>query len=914
MQGKVTGVNIVGSSGSPGAGTRIVIRGASSFSRNNQPLYVIDGIPFNNDSYSTEGQLVSGSAYSNRGLDIDPNDIASMSVLKGLAATALYGERAAAGAIIITTKSGKGGSAKKGMEVTYRLGYAIETISKLPSYQKTYGQGGDGIYSGTFLSSWGPAYSDITDGQVPDWKGNTVPFQFYSSVEDFFRTGGNLDNSITVSGGGEKSNLSATFSNSQLEGFIPNTNFNRTNLKLGGNTFLDNGLYISGSLSYMKSTQTAIPQGATDAATANAATAQLWYMPTSLDLYRYPYENEKGLNQHYRATFDHPLFGAYKNPYTSDVNRIFTTTKVGYDITKWLSAEFRVGYDSYSQVNTQTYAPSSQAGGQVGAYIEDRLSFQAYETYFSLNFNKNITEDINLKAIVGHNVRNQSSNNQSLRGTGFVAQGISDLDNLSSVVAFGGQRTETALVGVYADITLGYRNYLFLNLTGRNDWSSTLPKDGNSFFYPSVSTSFVFTDAFDIKSEVLTFGKLRAAVSQAGVAASAYATNPLALTPNQSYGNNLSGLALPFKGVGGVAVDDGGGNIALEPEITTEIEVGTELGFLKNSRIIVDFSYYNRVSKGQIYGVAVAPSSGLYTQQRNSGEVRNKGIELGVTAGILRLPFGLNWDMNVNFTRNRSMVEKLSPGLENLPLGGRYGNLGVYAVPGQPYGVVLGTRIARDDEGNALINPATGLYIPTNSTDLVIADPNPDFIMGVNNAFSYKGLRLSFLIDWKQGGQIYSNTLTLLRGRGISEFTDIDRSQSYVLPGVLGNPATGEAILNEDGQTIENTTYLSAWDYHWRTGDASGIRELGVYDATVIRLREITLNYTLPKSLLGKLPIGSVSIGAMARNLWFFTPNIPKEYGFDPETSSLGIGNSQGLDTNYMPSNRRYGFNLSVTF
>jgi len=914
LTAKIPGVNIQGSNGAPGASTNITIRGNSSILGDNQPLFVVDGIPFDNSSPRTQNSLVSGAPYSSRALDIDPNDVQSVSVLKGAAAAALYGSRAANGVILITTKSGKG-TGRQGFEVSYQTTYTREEVAGIPEYQNKFGQGGttgggSGVYSNAFFGSWGPGLNDIE--QVVDWQGNIVDFQTYpNNVEDYFETGHNWENSVTIRGSGEKSNVALTVSNLTTDGFIPNSSLDRTNIKLNANSQLDNGLFVGGSLSYMNTDQMGPPTGGGGVVSSGFST-QLWFIPRSYDLNDYPYIDENNQSNYYRTGEDHPLFSAFENPFTSRVSRIFANTSLGYDITDWLNVSYKIGVDSYNQSNKQVFAASSQFAPAGNITVDDTY-FRSIESNFIVTFDKDLTEDFHLNALVGHNFNQRENDRQSFSGTGITVFGIDDLDNTQNVIPNGGTYFKRRLVGLYTNLSLSYRDYLFLGFTGRNDWSSTLPIGNNSFFYPAATLGLVFTEAFNIESEIFNFGKLRLAYGRVGNDAPLYSTQEF-LFVNPNFGTSLGNVTFPFNGTPGLTLSNTLGNPNLTPEFTTEIEIGTELRFL-NNRVNLDITYFDRETTDQIFTVSRAPSSGFTSQILNAGSVTNKGWEIGVDITPIQLSNGFTWNLYGTFTAIENEVNSLIDGVDRIGTASNFFSFGTFAVPGEPYGVIQGSSIARDSLGNALIDPTNGYWITNPDNAVTIGDPNPDFIAGLSNTFTYKGVSLSFLFDWKQGGDLYSLTLANLRGRGVIQETATGnvRQEAFLLPGVLGDPSNPGTPLTdpETGELIENTLQIDANDYFWRTS-SNAPRELGVYDATVIRLREVSLSYTIPEKLLSNIFIGSASISVVGRNLWFNAPNMPN--GFDPETNGRGSGNGQGLDLAYVPNSRRYGVSLNVTF
>lgn len=943
LQGKVAGVNIASSSGLPGSSTRITIRGNSSLFGNNQPLFVVDGIPFDNSFNATSNQLTGGTQYGSRIADLDPNNIESMTVLKGGPAAALYGVRAANGVIVITTKSGASKSSRKGLEITYSAGFALEQISNLPDFQNKYGTGSRGNYAEA-NGSWGPAFDRDGPGvnynsngtftpnggevdSIPYWSSykavfpngpDMVPYQAYpNNVSDFFEIGKVLDNSISVTGGNDKSVLTAVLSRTKNEGFVPGSEFTRNNISLGGNTTLANGFHVGGNLSYINSLQKSPLLGSG----GGSVLARTIYPGRNWDITGQPKENPNTLGNVFflGAAADNPYWSAKNSGYESLVERMISSFNIGYDVNDWLSFNYKIGINTYNEARQEFIRKGSVSASGIGQLIEDNIFFKEIESNFLASISKEINSDLRLKATLGHNINERTNNRQSVLASNQVVFDIIDIDNFNSVVPNGGTYSQRRLMGVFADLTLDWKDYLFLNVTGRNDWSSTLPVEQRSFFYPAVSSSFVFTEAFGLTSKVLTSGKLRAGLSKVGNDAPIYSLNPTyAVNPvSLAYAGGVYIQDTPFLGQPGTTISGGAlYDPKLTPEFTSEFEVGADLGFW-NDRVSLSATMYNKRTTDQIAPVGLPGESGYNTLLTNFGEISNKGVEIGLNIVPVSLNNGFKWEIYTAFTRNRNIVEKLRDGVDELILRNLFtGSVTPKLIPGKPYGVLMGTYNLKDDNGNFLIDPATGLLIE--STDLKqIGDPNPDFVMGVTNTFRFKGLSLSAVIDYKHGGDLYSNTNTFLLGRGVTTDTQ-DREGTFIVPGVYGDTNTQQPILDNDGQPIVNTTQVMKNDLYFQTSGGSfainGSDEVSIWDATVVRLREVALGFDLPKSLLQKTPFGNVSISLTGRNLWYKAPNFPKGSNYDPEANSFGASNVQGIEYTTVPSVKRYGFNLRVTF
>lgn len=965
LQGKMPGVNIVGGGGAPGQSTKINIRGMSSLTGSTQPLFVVDGIPFDN-SVNANGGSANNTVFSNRAFDLDPNNIESISVLKGAAAAALYGSRAANGVVVVTTKAGKK-NAKKGLEITYNSSLNFQKVSGIPDYQDTYTQGSNQVYNGGFIGNWGAPFPDKVDeinakygtsytkiygtytgtgingtgtkngqpypeGTAPhpltslafpvnlgsrslfpeymDADGYPAPYQIqpHDIVGGFFRTGKQVDNSLQISAGNEKANINAGLSRMSQEGIVPNQEAKRTTLFFGGNAQLENGLFLSGNVNYVNTTQQS-PQSAGSAfndyyggAGAQSIYARIFYLPRNYDLNGLPFESPlDGSNMFYRA-LDNPRWIAKYNLYNSEVNRVYGNLTATYSVTPWLELLAKGGVNTYSESRRNVIRPGGSALPLGAVYTQDLTNTELNFDYMA-TINKDFTEDLSFKLLLGLNQNERKYSDRLVTGNQIVVPGLYKTNATGTqIVGFDFNRLRR-LYGAYFDMSLSYKDYLFFNASGRNDWSSTLPKENNSYFYPSASLSFIFTDALSISSNVLSSGKLRLAAAKVGRDADPYLTrtNFFINTAYQNAGTtNRGGLS------------DLLGNSNLKPEFTTEYEVGADLKFF-NNKVGLDVTYFTRQATEQIAYASVSRSSGFSQQVVNVGRLDNKGWEIGLDMTPVSLSNGFTWNSYVAFTRIRTEVVDAGPTGE-IFIGGAGSTFGTIHRNGQPYGQIFGTKQARDEEGNLLIDKDTGL--PFNAaTSAIIGNPNPDFNLGWTNTFSWKGITLSALIDWKQGGDFYSFTgaSLLLRGQLANS---VEREALRVVPGVYGDPATYEAVLDDNGNKIKNTTGITAFDSHFSNGwGAYGADETNVYDGTVIRLREVSIGYSIPKSVLSKTPFGSARLSVSGRNLWWKAPNVLEGLNLDPEfLSEASDSNIQGFEYGATPTTKRYGFNLSLTF
>ncbi|NSL89108.1 SusC/RagA family TonB-linked outer membrane protein [Chitinophaga solisilvae] len=912
LQGKVAGVDIRTSQGTPGAATRINIRGNTSFFGNNEPLIVVDGIPYNNDQVTTSSQTSGGGAYSSGLSSLDPNDIASMTVLKGAAAAALYGSRASNGAVIITTKSGSASLSKRKLEVTYSTSVSFETISSYPKYQNDYGTGNAFTYANA-NGSWGPKFGTLDS--IPVWPNylQAFPGLFPASgkmkyqavpnnVKDLFRTGFISENSIGVNGGNEKSSISATASYLSQDGYVPHSFFNRGNLSVGGITRLTNGLTVNANFAYSTSNQAGSVFGENQVSGAASSFARNLFLGRTWNLAGLPNTDASGKPVSTNSSqYDNPLWAFAHNTVNTSTDRYVAGIKFNYDILPWFSASYQIGTNTNVLDRKETIDIGSRGAESVGQITRQRYRFQEIESNLIGTFTPKLrNEDFGFKAIVGHNVNQRTTVSQVVLGKTIIVPGIYNLNNTKNLLPQSDDFIRRRLWGVFAEIDLDYKKWLYLILTGRNDWSSTLPKDNRSYFYPSAAASFIFTDALKMNSKVLTFGKLRASWAKVGRDA-----NPYSLA-------SIFNVNSAFLGQPGVMQFPTAGNNKLKPEFTQDFEVGTTLEFF-DRRIALDFAWYSRLSTNQIAPLTLPPSSGYGQVFDNYGKLTNKGIEVDLNVIPVRTK-DLTWSLHWVFTRNRSIVKELKEGVLRLPLAGVLDEMSPYLEPGMPYGYLRGTTDARDKDGALLIDPNTGFLI-RNLDQGMVGNPNPDFKTGLSTTLNYKGIFLNALFDLTRGGDIYSVTVSSLLGRGVTLDTR-DRENVYIIPGYYGDlNSPGTPLLDSKGQRIPNTTQISLFEnYFGETFAINSATEWNVYDATVWTFREVTLGYDFPKSIFSKTPIGGLTLTLTGRNLWFYAPGMPKYTHFNPEVGSFGSTNTQGIELSGAPTTRRYGVNLKVTF
>jgi outer membrane receptor protein involved in Fe transport len=554
--------------------------------------------------------------------------------------------------------------------------------------------------------------------------------------------------------------------------------------------------------------------------------------------------------------------------------------------------------------------------GGLGEVIDDYSSWMELDHFLRLNINKKITDDLTIQAYVANNINQRTSKDQAYVGTEFIDFNIVDIDNTTKVLNNGGGYSRRRLIGLLGEVSLQYKDYLVLTAAGRNDWSSTLPVSKRSFFYPNVSASFIFSDALHIDPSFMSMGKIRAGWTRTGNDASPY---DISTTYNINPQFVSQSVQFPFKGVAGSTLggipgtNDVIADPKLTPEFTRTIELGTDLQFY-SGRISLGFTYYSTLTTNGIAAQSLPAVSGFTQYLTNFGNLSNRGEEIMLGLTPVQMSNGFRWDINANFTHNRNKVEKLAPGVDEIVVRNLFaGGITPVLRPGHDYGVMRGTVDARDSKGNLLIDPSNGQLIRSPNV-AIVGNPNPDFKVGVTNSFSYKGVMLSVLVDWTQGGDIYSQTIYSELGRGVTKDTE-NREMNWVIPGVIGDVNTQQPVLNGEGKEIPNTIQVEKNDlYFGETFGVNAADEWNVFDATVVRIREASLSYSLPKSMLSKTPFGAISISLTGRNLWYRAPNVPKHTHFDPETGTFGTGNAQGFEFDNVPSTRRFGINLRLSF
>lgn len=931
LQGKIPGVQINPTGGIAGTGASINIRGYSSLTGSTQPLWVVDGVPFNSSTNQSSDFSTGGAAVaSSRFLDLDPNTIESINVLKGLAATVLYGDQGRNGVILVTTKAG---SAKKGApEIIFQQSTSLSEIASAPKFQDSYGVGFQQLY-GAFFSNWGPHFDEIdsvghpyqflSDPELlnayPKYFFKRVPYEPAPNVLGFFRKGVVSNSSISLAGGSEKLAYNTSVAYTKEQGYTPGNDLTRLNINMGFNTAVTSNFSIKFS-SLFSSTDLATPplNGATGGGASFSGVPSLYanflYTPRSVDILNWEYETPTHRSIFYRGGNDIPnarWIAAYSKQ-TDITNRFFNTASFVYDFSDNLNLTYRVGLDSYTQKQTRevnrgigpTYAVPDR-----GIFQTTTITNVIWNHDVLLGYRKELSSDLNLTAILGGNARNDTFQRDGLYSEGQSVFGDMRHSNFSTAsardIAFAGnfiaRQTEQQRYGVLADLKFDYKGYLFFNLSGRNDWNSAHEKGHNTKFYPSASASFDLTEAISgIKSSKIDFLKLRAGFGTSAGFASPYTTRTVIAQNLRGYLPAGQTATVPQQTIGNTL-----GNPKLNPELQREVEAGIEGKFL-NNRLSLDFTLFNRSTKDLITVAPVDPSSGYTQTWVNVGKLSNKGIEVGLTGTPLKMANGLQWDITWNFTKVNPMVEDLGTSIDEVVLAG-FTTRGNFAIPGKPTYTIKGSGASRAPDGSRIVG-GDGQYLVA-PTILELGNPNPKFTTTLINTLSWKGFTFMFQWDYRHRGVMYNSTASALIGRGVSsDAATFNHDHTFILPGVrqVGTGSDGTPVY----QT--NDIQITAADYGFNTQFFAD--EVGIFDGTIIRLREVSLSYNLPKSILSKTPIKGASLTLNGNNLWFNAVNVPEGINYDTEVASQGVDQGIGFDYLTGPSVRRYGLVLRLTF
>ncbi len=889
LRGRLAGVNVTSAGGAPGAGTNIVIRGINSLNPNadNQPLFVIDGIPISNNTNTFGGNGSDNFQNTNRAADINPNDIASISVLKGPAASALYGLRAANGAIIITTKSGQAGKARLDFKTTY----SFDDVARRPPMQTIYGNGNGGRFY--FPNAQGvnvPTFNTFG----PPIRGNT---QVYDVWDEVFRTGHQFQNSLTYSGGNEKATFFTSVSSLNQTGVVPNSKYSRITTKLAGTLKASDKFSVNGSASYIKSGGTnpggGVSNGVIFYAMQHTNTADIG-----------DYRNPDGSQQIYNAAIDNPLYFAENSYLSDDVNRFIGYVGADYTPADWLTVNYKIGLDQYSDFRERVSAPGLLIS-RLGTITEQRIGYRELNSNFLITGQRSFGEDFNGSLLLGNQLTHIRTTDLSATGNEYIVSGFTSINNLTAYTTRNFP-TERTIIGFFADAKLDWRRTLYLNLTARNDISSTLPEANRSFFYPSVSLGFVFTEPFGLESNpVFNYGKIRTSYAEVGKDASPYQTGIYYQT-YPAFGN-----------VAGARASTTFGSENLRPERTKGFEVGLELQFLRN-RVGLDAAYAIQNSIDQIVPVPVSYATGYDVYVTNAGQIQNRSIELLLNAKIMERG-SFSWNTSLNWSRVRGEVLSMPPGVSEIVFNPETPWVKQIIREGGRPGDWYGWRYSRVEDRSSpyygqLVIMSDGLPDVNNNyrgrplaeSDL-IGNAFPDWTGGINNSIAWKGFNLSFLFSFRKGGEVFDIARWRRYFTGTGAETEL-RYKEVIFKGVKNTGTLDNPQYVPNDIPVEITPenlYRDAFNYRLAAENN------GFQDASWIRLQNITLGYNLPGSLIGRTPFRNIGVSVSANNLWVTTPFV----GFDPEASTYGSGsNAYGYVGTNVPTTRSiyFGLNLSL--
>jgi TonB-linked SusC/RagA family outer membrane protein len=921
LNGKVAGLSVLNTSGISGSGTNINIRGISTITGGaSTPLFIVDGVPFDGGNNGGDNfQYGGGTSSSSRFLDLDPNNIESVNVLKGLSATTLYGEAARNGVILVTTKNGSTRKIGKKLEITASQSLFTNKVANLPDYQNTYGGGFDLVPSAAF-SNWGAKftnpplqrpYSPSLQAAYPALygAGKTQDYKAYNSVPAFFRTGVVSTSSINIASSSANTTLNANYSYMDDQGFTPNNRVFKNNFGIGGTAKLANNFAMNASINFaITDFQTPIvgANGGGGGPDVSSVFGYLLFTPRSIDLMGLPYENPVDHSSVYYRNgndIENPRWTA-NNALSKDVTyRSYGAFGLKYDIMKGLSLTYRFGLDVYNELQSLSVNKGGKAGGTgyVNGLYRTTSSFNSILNHTLLaNYVTNLGNNFNLSVDAGADIRHDNYSQNGNKSTQQIVYGLFDHSNFIShdILSEGGSdldyKVAKTRAGLYAQATVGYKEFLFATLNGRNDWVSTLEKNNRTLFYPGISGSFIPTAAIEsLKgSNVVNYLKLRVGYSTSAHFPDPYNTRAsLSLATNafvDKNGNVVNVGAIPNRVP----------NPDLKPELIKETEAGVE-GTFFNRRVTLDATVYYRTASNQILDRNLDASTGYTVTAINAGAVDNKGIEIALGYKIVNNKDWL-WQIDGIYTINQSKVHDLPADIKQIQTGGYGGGPGTYAVEGQPLGILKGSYTQIDPKTGLGIVDANGYFL--GSTDIaIIGDPNPHYKVTGISTLNYKSFSFRMQWDYRQGGEMFSNTVRTMLARGTTKDTDFDRTLPFIIP----NTVKQDGTPNDIQQSVDNI-FFNAYGF--------GPNSVTVYDATVIRLRELSLSYSLPQAILKKTPFGSASLSISGNNLWYYAPNFPKYTRFDPESNSLGVGNASGIDLFAGPSSRRIGASLKIQF
>ncbi len=925
LAGRTSGVSIISSAGDAGASTFITIRGAASITGNNQPLFVVNGMPIISGGGSGG---VGGVSTSSRSIDLNPEDIESITVLKGGAATALYGVRAANGALVITTKSGKKSETRK---IEFHTSIGIDQVSQLPARQNLYAQGNNGIYDGN-IRSWGPAIADMEYDGDPDYKwdpfgslvpkgtGSGKPAQAYDPYE-FFQAGISTNNRLSVSNGNDLGTYYFSISNLEQDGIIPGNHLGRTTLRLNATTKISDKITLGTDFAYTNSVADQVQKGSN---TSGIMLGLLRTPPSFDNSAGYEFVDGTQRNFLFGGGFDNPYWISNNITYNEAVNRFTGSGNLNIRFNDFLSLSYNAGVDWYTRRYSNRFSLNSRAN--MAGYMDEYMNYSGiFNSDLLLNFQKDIGEKLNVKFTIGNNMYSTFSKYLYGDADGLEIPGFFQLSNsAANTVSTGINNYRT--MAVFGDLHVSYMNMLYVGVTGRMDWSTTMPEENKSAFYPSASLGFVFTELDALKDNaVISFGKLRASIARTANIAQPYNTSNYFDAAGTADGWT-DGVDFPYLNNAGFALSPGLGNSDLKHETMDSWEIGLDLRLFQN-KIGIDASYFHNMNSDLLLAVPIAPSTGFTSTYLNAASMESKGIELSLDATVVSSK-DFKWDVFANFTKMTNTVLELADNVDNIVIGG-------FTVPdvriqaGEQYGSIFGNDWMRDADGNVLINddPTDNFrdgYPWTDTRSMVnVGNTLPDWTANITNNVSYKGVSLSFMWDIKSGGAMYNGTRFAMNSYGVSKATE-NREVYYTPEGTIDfalTPAENIVVIdgvyghadangNPVGTGVKNVTPV-VLDQDWFKGHGSnfggGPTIAAMEDGSWLRLRDITVSYILP---IKKKFIKDAQVYFSGKNLLLFTPYT----GIDPETNLQGARNGQGMDYFNNPGAKTYTFGLKVTF
>ena len=890
LSGKVSGLQVVRSSGSVGGSSKIVLRGANSLTGSNQPLVVVDGTPMDNFTGGVDDVWGNSGTDMGNGLaDINPEDIESMSVLKGASAAALYGSRAGNGVILITTKSGK---KNDGLGINVNLGITADTPFMLPELQNSFGQGSVGAYNDQTKASWGPKIEGQT---ITTFDGRQVPMSAYDNIGAFFGTGTSFNEGVSFQQDVNGTSMFFSFNRQDDSGITPEQKLNKTNLTLRATTFLDEAKKwkVDAKVNYVN--QNAHNRPIIGINPSNAFST-VYNLPRSLNILDF----ENCVDDLGKMIWFDKSNSPQENPYwvtqyrqNDDTrNRILGNASLKYAPTDWFDIELRGGTDYYTTTTTQKL----YAGGNnrpEGSYSEGSETF--YENNFSFLATarkNNIFSKLGGFVSFGGNIMQQKrSKTNSSAGT-LLVPNLFDVNNGVDKPSVTSSLTQRKMNSLYGSLQLNWDGWLFLDVTARNDWSSTMSKENRSYFYPSVSLSAVISDMVQKNGgsmpDWFSFAKVRASFAEVGNDLDPYQLYNVYTVSKDAWGNSMASA----------------GNTLFDASVKSELikswEVGIDLRFL-NNRLGLDAAWYKTNATNQLLNIPMDAFSGYASRKINAGNIENQGVELSLNGAILQTASGFNWDAQAHFSLNRSKILELAEGVSVYDIK-TVDALQIAATEGGKYGDIYGQRFVRHD--GQIVVGEDGLPLITTEREL-IGNQNPDWMLGFTNNFSYKGFDLSFLIDFRIGGEIYSATTSSLYTNGNAAGTVVNGDRAdFVVP---------NSIMLKNGEYVTNDVVVTPQRYWERLAEGRNysLPEVFTYDATNIRLRNITLGYTFSKNLLKKTPFQKLRLSATCNNVWMIVSHLP---GIDPESVAATNTNAVGFENGGAPTNRSYTFNLTVGF